>query len=252
MNPWKGLGALPKESWILFVTALVNRAGTMVLPFLVLYLTESMGLSPGEASLAVAAYGVGAMICGPPSGHLADRVGGLTVMRASLFGSGLMILLMMFVKSFTAILAGCLLWGIVSESLRPANLMLLTSIVTPDQRKAAVALNRLAINLGMSLGPAAGGFLAVISFKWLFVVDAATCFAAFAVLAFSTWGANKSAASPSQATGPMAPSDLENKKKNSMGPEGRALAYFLCALLPSLLVFFQTQAAMPFYLVREM
>ena len=39
--------------WVLAVASLVNRAGTMVLPFLVLYLTREAGLSAREASVYV-------------------------------------------------------------------------------------------------------------------------------------------------------------------------------------------------------
>lgn len=35
-NPWRGLRGLPPELWVLFAVTLVNRIGTMVLPFLAL------------------------------------------------------------------------------------------------------------------------------------------------------------------------------------------------------------------------
>jgi hypothetical protein len=35
-----GLRGLPSDVWIIFATSLVNRAGMMALPFLVLYLTK--------------------------------------------------------------------------------------------------------------------------------------------------------------------------------------------------------------------
>ena len=34
LNPWRGLGGLPREVWLLFATNLVNRAGMMVLPWI--------------------------------------------------------------------------------------------------------------------------------------------------------------------------------------------------------------------------
>jgi MFS family permease len=44
-------------------------------------------------------------------------------------------------------------------------------------------LNRLAINLGFSIGPPLGGWISSFSYLWLFLIDAATCFlAAVAVL----------------------------------------------------------------------
>jgi hypothetical protein len=45
MNPWSGLKDLPREVWLLSAATLVNRAGTMVLPFLVLYLTRTLARS---------------------------------------------------------------------------------------------------------------------------------------------------------------------------------------------------------------
>ena len=54
---------------------------------------------------------------------------------------------------------------------------------TEDWRKAIFALNRLAINLGMSVGPAAGGFLATRSFVALFAVDGTTTLLAGLILA---------------------------------------------------------------------
>ena len=39
-NPWRGLQGLPVEIWVLAAVTLVNRAGTMVLPFLALYITR--------------------------------------------------------------------------------------------------------------------------------------------------------------------------------------------------------------------
>jgi hypothetical protein len=46
MNPWKGLKGLPHDMWALFFTSLINRSGTMVIPFLALYLTKKIGVSP--------------------------------------------------------------------------------------------------------------------------------------------------------------------------------------------------------------
>jgi Major Facilitator Superfamily. len=64
------------------------------------------------------------------------------------------------------------LWAGCAEMFRPANLAAITHVVAPEQRRQAFALNRLAINLGMSIGPALGGFLATVSFGAMFAVDA--------------------------------------------------------------------------------
>src|SRR5262249_22456688 len=89
VNPWRALRGLPRGLWILFATTLVNRAGTMVLPFLALYLTEVRGFSTVEAGRLVALYGLGSIVAAPVAGWLCDRVPPRRVMEASLLLSGL-------------------------------------------------------------------------------------------------------------------------------------------------------------------
>ena len=50
---------LPRDVWLLALTGFVNRAGTMVLPFLSLYLTQERGLGVVGAGRLLALYGTG-------------------------------------------------------------------------------------------------------------------------------------------------------------------------------------------------
>src|SRR5258707_10143627 len=189
LNPWRGLGGLPREVWLLFATNLINRAGMMVLPFLVLYLTRELGFSLARAGTMLAVYGASAIVFGPIGGRLSDRIGALPVMRVSLLASGCVLLLFPLAKSFTAVAAMTVVWAGCSEMFRPASLAAITHVAAPEQRRQAFALNRLAINLGMSIGPALGGFLATVSFRAMFSVDAATTLLAGAVLLLTPWRA---------------------------------------------------------------
>src|SRR4051812_40190092 len=92
-NPYRGLRGLPADVWIIFATTIVNRAGTMALPFMVLYLTRHLGVTASVAGLAISAYGIGGLITAPLAGRLADRVGPFTVMRASLAFTGVVLLI---------------------------------------------------------------------------------------------------------------------------------------------------------------
>src|SRR6185503_9844080 len=181
-NPYRGLRGLPADVWIIAATTLVNRAGMMALPFLVLYLTRYLNVPASLAVLAISAYGVGGLITAPLAGRIADRIGPFAVMRASLALSGTLMLIMPLVRSFVLFVVLTFLWAIVADAARPATMSALTDSALPEQRKAAVALNRLAVNLGMSIGPAVGGFLALVSFPLLFVVDGATSLAAAGLL----------------------------------------------------------------------
>ncbi|HEU4864879.1 MAG TPA: MFS transporter, partial [Actinomycetota bacterium] len=49
--------AMPSAAWVLFAGTFVNRLGTFVFPFMILYLT-GLGYSAGQAGVAIALYGL--------------------------------------------------------------------------------------------------------------------------------------------------------------------------------------------------
>ena len=255
-NPWRGLRGLPPTVWIVFATSLVNRAGMMALPFLVLYLTEHLGVSAALAGLAVSAYGVGGVITAPIAGRLCDRIGPFTIMRASLALTGVVLLIIPLVHSFAAVVALTFAWALVADAGRPATLSALTETIPPEQRKAAIAVNRLAVNLGMSIGPAVGGFLATVSFPLLFVVDGLTSLAAAGVLATLLRSRGQSAAVTHQlvvGSEHDRARDDGNRRVVAGGVlSDRAAMAFFVALFLTGLVFMQHQGAMPLYLVRNL
>jgi len=244
LNPWRGLSGLPRDLWIVCSAVLINRTGTMVLPFLVLYLTEREGFTASEAGFTLTLYGLGSLITAPLAGKLCDRVGPRRIMRASLFLSGAMLMLFPAVHGKAAITAATLALSLLNEAFRPASMAMLTNLAPLEMRRATFALHRLAVNLGMSVGPAAGGFLALISFPALFYVDGATSILAGLVLAFSL-----PRAEPRHHAAP--PGDAGGLLGHLRGFTDPRLMLFLAGMVPVLIVFFQHQAAMPLFLVRD-
>jgi MFS family permease len=229
--------------WLLFATNLINRTGMMVLPFLVLYLTRELGFSLARAGSMLAVYGASAIVFGPIGGRLSDRIGALPVMRVSLIASGLVLLLFPLAKSFASVAAMTVLWAGSAETFRPASLAAITHVAPPDQRRQAFALNRLAINLGMSIGPALGGFLATVSFHAMFAVDAVTTLLAGTLLAITPWRAFSGVNS-----------EAPNRRGERAGPatilhDGRFLVFLGGVILVGI-VFFQHESALPLYLVQ--
>src|SRR3954467_2011173 len=242
LNPWRGLDGLPREVWLLFATNLINRAGMMVLPFLIVYLTRELGFSPGEAGLAFALYGGAAIVAGPVSGRLSDKIGALPIMRASLLLSGSVLIFFPLARTRDAVYAAVVVWAACAELFRPASLAAITHVVPPEQRKPAYALNRLAINLGMSIGPALGGFLAAVSFRAMFAVDAGTTLAAALVLTLTTWR------SPTRAAAVAGDAEVIGDARGIL--RDRRLAVFLTATFLVGIVFYQHESALPLYLVQ--
>ncbi|HEU4538400.1 MAG TPA: MFS transporter, partial [Polyangiaceae bacterium] len=184
LNPWRDLAGLPRSLWVLSFATLVNRAGTMVLPFLTLHLTRNLGLGPARAGQAVAFYGLTSLVTSPFVGRLGDRWGALRVARASLAGSALVLVALPLARDFASTVALLILLASLSEAVRPTTLALVGSLAPPERRRPAFALNRLAVNLGMSVGPALGGLLADVSFGALFVIDGLTSLLAALALGF--------------------------------------------------------------------
>lgn len=245
MNPYKGLKELPHDMWALFFTSLINRSGTMVIPFLALYLTKKIGVSPAEAGTALLVYGAAAFIAAPVTGKLSDKLGSLKIMKFALFGSGIIFFLYSFITNYYLILIASFVLAAVNESFRPANLSLITDIVTPPQRRMAFALNRLAINAGMSIGPVVGGFLTLLDFHYLFYANAFASIAAGIYLSSVKW------------------SSLTDIESNNSSPDeikqlrfailkDKYFLFFLFAVIPANLVFFQQLGALPLYIVNNL
>ena len=232
-----------------------------MLPFLVLYLTRELNISASHAALALTVYGIAALLTMPVSGWLTDRFGSLFVMRGSLLLSGFMLFLFPLAHHFAAILGITFAFAILNESVRPPSLALVSELVEPQQRKQAFALSRLAVNLGMSVGPAIGGILALYSFRILFFTDGVTSILAALVLMFA-WPATlrTNASEPKWDD----PEDL-GREIEAEGPSllaashpvadlrafrNRRMLYFLAALIPTQLVFFQLTSTVPLFLVH--
>ncbi|HZE07572.1 MAG TPA: MFS transporter [Gemmatimonadaceae bacterium] len=255
-NPWRGLGGLPREIWLLFATNLINRAGMMVLPFLTIYLTRGLHFSAARSGFVFAVYGATAIIAGPVAGKLSDRIGALPIMRASLISSGTALLFFPLARTFESVVVVTALWAACAEIFRPASLAAIAHVVSPAQQKPAFALYRLAVNLGMSIGPALGGFLATVSFHAMFVVDAGTSLVAGAVLSLATWtastgGDNRSAPlNETQSVNEVSSVlPIPRVGVDSVFQDAR-FGVFLVASVVVGIVFYQHESALPLYMVQ--
>jgi len=177
-------GGLSPSAWMLALVILINRSGTMVIPFLSVYLTSSLGFSLVDTGWVMGVFGLGA-ICGSYiGGWLTDRIGHFKVQLISLVGGGMMFFALSQIKDFYPLLFFVFIVSLISEMLRPANQTSVASYAKPENVTRAFSLNRMAINLGFSFGPALGGLLASISYDWLFIADGITCITAGMVFFF--------------------------------------------------------------------
>lgn len=171
-NAYSGL---PRNVWYLSIIALINRSGTMIVPFMSVYFTKELHFSLDQTANLLLIFGVGSTLGSQISGKLVDKIGAFRVQWTSLIFGGLMFFAMMFIKKYEAVLFAIFFLGVISDSFRPANSASVALYSSPEIRSRAYALNRLSLNLGFAIGPTLGGFLAFYSYDWLFVVDGVTC-----------------------------------------------------------------------------
>ncbi|MEI7734221.1 MAG: MFS transporter [Ferruginibacter sp.] len=177
-NAYSGL---TRRTWMLSVVMLINRSGTMVLPFMTLY-CNSRGYTATQGGLAVAIYGVGSLFGAFLGGRLSDKFGFYYLQFAALFFGGIMFLILGQMNSYLSICICIFFTSMVNESFRPANSSAIAYYSTPQNRTQSFSLNRLAINLGWGVGSALAGMLASVSYKLLFWVDGFTNITAAIVL----------------------------------------------------------------------
>jgi predicted MFS family arabinose efflux permease len=172
-----------REIWLLTLVTFVNRAGTMVVPFLSLYLTQDMHLSLEQVGWIMSSFGAGSVVGSWLGGKLADRLGFYDVMIGALLTSGVAFIVLQYVHGFLPFCIGIFALLLLSDAFRPAMFVAIRAYAPPESRTRAVTLIRLAINLGFSLGPAMGGLIiATWSYSGLFWVDGLTCLAAMALM----------------------------------------------------------------------
>jgi predicted MFS family arabinose efflux permease len=171
-------GGLPRAAWLLALLQVVNRSGTMVIFFLTTYVTRKLGFTVVQAGSVMAAFGVGSMLGTWLGGRLCDRLGAYHVQKLSLGASAVLLVLLQAPRSLWSLALIVLALAAFSEALHPANAAATAQICTPELRPKGFALNRLAGNLGVSIGPVVGGYLALRDYRWLFWVDGLTSLAA--------------------------------------------------------------------------
>ncbi|HEY6503777.1 MAG TPA: MFS transporter [Chitinophagaceae bacterium] len=171
-NAYSGLS---RSTWLLSFVMLINRSGTMVIPFMTIYLTSpEMGYSIGEAGVVFGLFGAGAFTGAYFGGRLTDKIGFYPVQLITLVGGGLLFMVLGQMQSYLWICVFTYLVSFVNEAFRPANSTAIAFYSKEDNRTRSYALNRLAINIGWALGSGLGGLVAELSYELLFWIDGIT------------------------------------------------------------------------------
>ncbi|MES2892798.1 MAG: MFS transporter [Bacteroidota bacterium] len=180
-------GGLSRNTWWLALVMFVNRSGTMVVPFMTMYMTQQLGVGIAKAGFVMSLFGAGAIIGALIGGKVTDKIGFHKVQLFTLFGGGIMFFVLGQMKGYSAICVTIFFLSMVNEAFRPANSVAVAHYSKDENRTRSYSLNRLAVNLGWAFGSALGGLIASFNYELLFWVDGCTNIAG-AILLFVVLG----------------------------------------------------------------
>jgi MFS family permease len=223
--------------WALLAGTAVNKAGDFLQLFIVLMVLQHGG-GGLLAAAVLACYGTGELLGVAVAGPLTDRYGARLVVVVSMAVNAAAAAAVPVLPTIWLCLA-CGIGGAAANAYRPASAALLAVIVPADQRVPAFALQRMALNIGVTVAPLLGGLLAAVSYPALFLVDAGTS-AVFATVAARCLPRTRR---PPAGSRPAATRPLGVL-------HDRRFALFCAAMLLNALVYLQYLVALPILLHR--
>jgi MFS family permease len=184
-NYKRSFSGLSRETWILSIVMLINRSGYMAVPFMGLYVTQSLHRSASDAGFIITLVGLGSILGSAAGGKLTDVIGFRPVQIFSAIIGGTFFL---FFASITHFHTLCILAVVISffaEAFRPANFAAIAAYAKPGLETRSYSLNRLATNIGWAFGVSMGGLIASYNYSLLFYVDGmVSIFAGLSILFF--------------------------------------------------------------------
>ncbi|MFF2448132.1 MDR family MFS transporter [Neobacillus sp. NPDC058068] len=157
--------------WVLLIGTVLSRGSAfMTLPFLSIYLSRHMDLSPIIIGITVGMSPLMGTVGGFIGGHLSDRFGRKPIMLVSLF-------MVAFVYYGFTVATGQgwfillnALNGLSNSFFEPTAQALMADLTEKTKRMKVYSLRYTAMNIGASVGPLIGAYLASTSAKLSFAI----------------------------------------------------------------------------------
>lgn len=234
---YKGLST---PAWMLALVMLINRSGAMVIPFLGIYMMNHLHFSLENTGLVLSFFGIGAVTGSFLGGWLTDCFGHFKVQLFSLILTVPLFFVLPTLDTVVKLSIGVFMLSVISETFRPANSVSIAYYSKPDNMIRSFSLNRMAMNLGFSIGPALGGFLAAISYAFLFYGNAIA--ALLSAILFFVYFRNR------KGNGKKAPAIDTAMEETARSPyEDRLFILFSILSCIYAICFFQLLSTLPLY-----
>ncbi len=159
----------PRQFWLMFVGMLISTIGSsMIWPFLLVYVSDRLNAPlTAIASLLTLNSAMG-LISSFLGGPVIDRLGRKWMMAASLLANGTAYLFMGNANTLPQFAILMAITGAVNPLYRVGADAMMADLLPQEKRIDGYALMRLSSNLGISIGPVIGGFIAATSYSMAF------------------------------------------------------------------------------------
>ncbi len=237
----RSIDGLTPKVWMLALITLVNRSGSMIFPFLNVYLKDGLDFSMHSIAIVAFCYGVGSMIGAFLGGILVDKYGSYKVASFSLIGSFVVFLVFLVSTDFYFLCVWSIVAITVADLFRPAVMVNIGEHSDDKTLTRGISLIRMAMNLGVAVGPLAAGILITyFGYHWIFIVDALTCLGAGLIyVKYFHQGA-------------ITPIKSEKKPSIITAILDLPFLFFMIFNLINLIAFFQIIESIPLYITDEL
>lgn len=162
-------GRYPRQFWIMVAgMLLVSIGGSMWWPFITIFLRQSLGIPLTQVTLLFTLNSAAGLVATSFVGPAVDRFGRRAAMIIGLGMSGLALVLMGFIHTFGAWALALSLTGLFQPMYRVAADAMVADLIPAQERVNAYSITRMSNNLGISVGPAIGGFVTAFSYSLAF------------------------------------------------------------------------------------
>lgn len=193
---WLGpsLTSLPAMAWVLAGAQLINRMGGAVRIFMPLYLHQALHLPIEVVGWLLACNGLGMLAGAYGGGLMNDHWPARRLALIMLCGSSGCFLLYLCVNQPLLLALVMMASGFMDTGFRPQIHRLIMETCSAESRVVAQSLNRVSINLAVSVAGVIGGFAASRDYRIVFIIDSLTS----ALAALWLWWALRRQAAPVQ------------------------------------------------------
>lgn len=175
----------PQTFWILTGAAFIDRlGGALLFPFFALYVTKKFGVGMTEVGVLFGIFSLTSIFSGMLGGAMADRFGRKGMVLFGLVASALSSLVLGVIDVFTFFFGVAAFVGLFADVGHPAQQAMVADLLPEEKHASGYGIQRIAMNLAVTIGPALGGLLATYSYLLLFLADAVTSLITAAIVFF--------------------------------------------------------------------